>query len=58
MLRGFVRFGSPSTTVYGSLSTREVKDERDSGPVALKADGVVVCIVKPLPVREEAPSRS
>ena len=24
ILRGFVRFGSPSTTVYGSLSTREL----------------------------------
>jgi hypothetical protein len=24
MLRGFVRFGSPSMTVYGSLSTREL----------------------------------
>jgi predicted MPP superfamily phosphohydrolase len=24
MLRGFVRFGPPSTTVYGSLSTREL----------------------------------
>jgi hypothetical protein len=23
MLRGFVRFGSPSMTVYGSLSTRD-----------------------------------